>query len=154
MQARCLRSRREDLPRRACYYTQHMNKLIFALLGALFVVGLSVSTNAQAPMRVNFERGMDRTILTGTLRGYADKKSFVLRVKKGQRLTTQNIGKNYVTVEIVPPKGSKWEPDLAADCHDHHEVNPTAAGDYVIRVTECRKADRWRGTFRVRVVVR
>jgi len=131
-----------------------MNKLSTAVIAvfAFFIFGLAV--DAQTPTRVNFERGMDRTVLTGTLRGYADTKSFILRVRKGQKLTTENIGKNYITIEIDPPKGATYEPDLAADCHDHHEVSPTAPGDYVLRVVECRKADRWRGTFKLRVTVK
>ena len=125
--------------------------VLIAILTTMFLAALGAE--AQTPTRVNFERGLDRTVLTGTLHGYGDRKSFVLRVRKGQKLTTQNAGKNYITVDIVPPKGSAYEPDLAADCHDHHDVHPTAAGDYVIRVVECRKADSWRGTFKLRVTV-
>ena len=44
--------------------------------------------------------------------------------------------------------------DLAANCNNEHRVRPTAAGDYTITVTECKKADRWRGRFRLRVGVR
>ena len=52
------------------------------------------------------------------------------------------------------PPGSTYEPDLAADCHDRHTVQPTAKGDYKIRVTECRKADAYHGRFSFRVRVR
>lgn len=123
-------------------------------LALTFAVFAASATKAQAPVRITFNRGSDRTVITDTLRGYNDHKSFVIRVRKGQRLTTQNAGGNYITVDITPPRGSTYDADLAADCHDRHEVDPTAGGDYILRVTECQKADRWRGTFKLRVVVR
>jgi len=131
-----------------------MKKLFLVIFAVFATATLTSSADGQAPKRVNFERGMDRTVVTDTLRSYSDVKRFVLRVRKGQKLTTENIGKNYITVEIIPPKGSKYEPDLSADCHDRHEVDPTAGGDYIILVVECRKANRWRGTFRLRVTVK
>ena len=131
-----------------------MKRPLIFIAAAIAIASFGSYAQAQAPSRVTFARGSDRTILSGTLRGYGDHKSFLIRVRKGQKLTTQNAGNNYITVDITAPKGSTYEPDLAADCHDHHEVDPTAAGDYIIRVTECRKADRWRGTFKLKVIVR
>ncbi len=85
--------------------------------------------------------------------GFGPKRVYVIRVKAGQTLTTENAGDNYITVDIKAPKGSTYEPDLAANCHDQHEVTPTAAGDYIIAGTECQKADPWKGTFKFKVIV-
>ena len=104
--------------------------------------------------RINFKPGARSAIVTGTLSGYKSHKTFVIRVRKGQTMTTSNAGTNHITVDITAPRGSTYEPDMAADCHDRHEVSPTAAGDYKITVTECQKADRWKGKFKLRVKVR
>jgi hypothetical protein len=103
--------------------------------------------------RIKFKPGATSAVVTGKLSGYKSHKTFVIRVRNGQTMTTRNAGKHYITVDITAPPGSTYEPDLAADCHDHHVVTPTAAGDYKIKVTECRKADRWKGKFKLRVKV-
>ena len=123
---------------------------IAAVMAAMFVL----TVNAQKPTRITFKRGATSAEVTGTLSGYGSSKTYVIRVRGGQILTTRSTGKNPVTLEITAPPGSTYEPDLAADCHDRHEISPTAAGDYRIRVTECQKADPWRGSFRFRVSVR
>lgn len=104
--------------------------------------------------RINFARGAKSAVVTGTLNGYKSHKTFVIRVRKGQTLTTENVGKNYITIGVEAPPGSSYEQDMAADCHSNNEVTPTAAGDYTITVSECMKADRWRGTFKMRVKVK
>ncbi len=119
-------------------------------LAALFIFAAAASSQT----RIIFKPGARTAVVTGRLSGYKDHKTFVIRVRRGQTLTTGSAGINYITVDITAPRGSTYEPDLAADCHDRHEVTPTAAGDYIITVTECTKADRWRGRFRLRVTVR
>src|ERR1035437_5603906 len=111
------------------------------------------STAAFSQTRIHFNRGATTTVVTGTLNGYNSHRTYIIRVRNGQTLTTKSVGTNYITVGIEAPPGSTYEQDMAADCHDRNEVNPTAAGDYKITVTECRKADRWRGAFRMRVTV-
>ncbi len=103
--------------------------------------------------RITFKRGATSKIVTGTLNSYKSQRTFVIKVKKGQTLTTENVGKNHITIGIDAPKGSTYEQDMAADCHDRNEVNPTAAGDYKITVTECKKADAWKGSFKFKVAV-
>jgi hypothetical protein len=103
--------------------------------------------------RIKFKHGATSAVVKGKLSGYNSHKTFVIRVRSGQTLTTSNAGAHYITVEITAPPGSTYEPDLAADCHDHQIVTPTAAGDYKIKVTECRKANAWKGTFKLRVKV-
>jgi hypothetical protein len=130
-----------------------MNPLIRSSLitAAIFLLGAAAYSQTT---RIHFKHGATSAVVTGNLKGLKDKKVFVIRVRKGQVLTTENADDNYITVAVDPPKGTTFEDDMAADCHDKHEVNPTAAGDYKIYVTECLKADAWRGKFRLRVTVR
>ncbi|MEP6849768.1 MAG: hypothetical protein ABI999_13010 [Acidobacteriota bacterium] len=130
-----------------------MKKLTLALITSslFFVVASAVS--AQRPTRITFARGATTKVVTGTLNGYRSHQTYVIRVRKGQTLTTEAV-KNFITIGVEAPPGSTYEQDMAADCHDKNEVSPTARGDYTISVTECRKADRWRGTFKFRVTVK
>ena len=130
-------------------------KRITFLLAATALLMISASfAFSQAQKRIEFARGATSTVVTGSLSSYNDKRIFVIKVRRGQTLTTESIGKNYITVDIKPPRGARYDADLSANCHDDHRVRPTAPGDYIITVTECRKADRWRGRFRLRVGVR
>jgi hypothetical protein len=123
-----------------------------SLLLAFFIV-CSAAAFGQTT-RIKFSPGATSAVVTGTLSGYKSHKTFIIRVRHGQTMTTSNAGTHHITVDITAPPGSTYEPDLAADCHDHQEVKPTAAGDYKITVTECQKADRWKGKFKLRVKVR
>lgn len=120
---------------------------------AAALAAFSAAAHAQT-QRIKFARGATSAVVSGTLKSYKSKRTFVIRVRAGQTLTTEQAGGNAITVEIKPPAGSTWEPDMAADCHDRHEVSPTDAGDYFLTVTECQKADPYRGRFRLRVTVR
>lgn len=129
-----------------------MKKLI--LLSVALVVLSFGAMSASAQTRITFMRGATSKVVTGTLSGYKSHRTFVIHVRKGQTLETENAGNKLITVSIKAPPGSTYEQDMAADCHDRNEVNPTAAGDYRITVTECLKGDRWRGTFKFRVSVK
>lgn len=131
-----------------------MRRPFLALLAVSFLLTLGMSIMAQRPQRIVFPRGKSAATVSGTLTGYNSKRSFLIHVRRGQVLTTENIGNNSITISIEAPPGSTYEQDMAADCHDRNEVNPTSAGDYKITVVECRKADRWRGRFKFRVRVR
>lgn len=130
-------------------------KNLLLLTFTFFVLSLlSTAALAQAPTRINFARGTHEKTITGTLSGFKSSRTYVIRVGKGQTLTTKNAGKNYITISIEAPPGSTYEPDMAADCHDENDVSPTAKGDYKITVTECLKSAAWRGTFKFKVTAR
>ena len=131
-----------------------MKRITFLFAATAFVMLATSSAFSQAQKRIVFARGVTSTVATGTLNGYNDTRTFVIKVRRGQTLTTESAGNNHITVDIKAPRGARYEADLAADCHDRHRVPRTAPGDYIITVTECRKADRWRGRFRLRVGVR
>jgi hypothetical protein len=131
-----------------------MSKILSkAAITAAIVIVVSSAAYSQTTV-VNMRKGVNTVVLTGRLKGYRGHRTYSVRVRKGQTLTTESIGQNHITVDITAPRGSHYEPDLAADCHDRNEVSPTAAGIYMIRVNECTKADAWRGTFRLRLRVR
>lgn len=130
------------------------NFSLFAVI-ALMTFAFTATTYAQKhPTRIKFARGATEKTVSGTLSSWKAKRTFVIRVRKGQVLTTENTGDNSITISVTPPKGSHYEQDMAADCHDRNEVNPTAAGDYIITVVECKKADPWKGQFKFLITVR
>jgi hypothetical protein len=131
-----------------------MKKLIITIFAMTLVLVFSAVAFGQRTQRITFGKGRTSSMVTGTLTGYKSHRTFLIRVLNGQTLKTENAGNNYITISIEAPPGSTYEQDMAADCHDRNEVSPTAAGDYRITVTECLKADRWRGTFKFRVTVR
>ncbi len=131
-----------------------MKKLLLITF-AFFVLSIcSTAVLAQKPTTIKFARGTHQAIVTGTLSGYSSSRTYTIRVAKGQVITTENVGKNYITISIEAPPGSEYEQDMAADCHDKNEVTPTVAGVYKITVTECGKADAWKGTFKFKVTAR
>ncbi len=130
-----------------------MKTALRSLIIAVVIMTFSAIAFGQS-QRIKFARGATSAVVTGNLSGYKSKRTFVIKVRAGQKLTTAQVGSNAITVDIKPPAGSTWEPDMAADCHNRHEVEPTDAGDYILTVTECQKADPWRGKFRLRVTVR
>ena len=131
-----------------------MKKMILVISLLIAIFSFSAAAFGQKAQRITFAKGRTSAVVTGTLNGYKSHKTFTIRVRAGQTLTTENAGNNSITIGVEAPPGSTYEQDMAADCHDRNEVNPTAAGVYKITVTECLKADRWRGTFKFRVKVR
>jgi len=129
-----------------------MKKLILIAFAFVVLSVCSIAASAQVT-RIHFAHGQTSKVITGTLKGYKSHRTYVIFVKKGQTLTTEAV-KNSITIGVEAPPGSTYEQDMAADCHDRNEVNPTAKGDYKITVTECLKADAWRGTFKFRVTVK
>jgi hypothetical protein len=127
---------------------------VFTIFILSAIIGLcSAAVSAQRPVRITFAKGQKTKVITGTMNGYRSIRNYVIRVRKGQVLTTEAV-KQYITIGVEAPPGSDYEQDMAADCHDRNEVTPTAAGDYQISVTECKKADAWRGTFKFRITVK
>jgi hypothetical protein len=125
---------------------------IFALCFVLF----AAATFAFSQKRITFEHGSKQTVVAGNLNGYRSKKVFVIRVRRGQTLRTEQVktgaSNRYITVYIKAPNGASVG-DSDASCNNRREISPTRAGDYRIEVVECRKADPWRGSFRLKVRV-
>ena len=105
---------------------------------------------------VKFEAGATSTIVTGDLTDYVDSESFLVSVKSGQTLNTEQIkekdSNEYITVVISDSTG-KYVGDSDASCNNRKEIKPTVEGVYRVTVTECTKADQWRGKFKLKISV-
>ena len=126
----------------------------YFLWTVMAIVMCSITTFAQRPTRIVFNKGNHSAIISGTLLTYEGKREYLVRVRAGQAMKVESIGLKPVSIWIEGPAGSGYVQDLAADCHGRSEIAPTARGDYKLTVQECQKADAWRGTFRVKVTVR
>lgn len=133
------------------------NKIYISIvaIAALFVFSNAVF--AQNPTRVKFRKGATSAIASGKLNDYKSRKVFVVKVLSGQTLNTEQIkaenSARYITVSIKSPTGADVS-DSDASCNNRKEVAPTEAGDYTITVYECRKADAWRGKFKLKISVK
>ena len=125
-------------------------------LAALLLVFILIGdAAAQRTSRIRFARGAVRADVSSTLRSYRGERIFLIRVRDGQTIRTEQIGggRHPITIYITDPTG-QGVGDSDASCNNRREITPTVAGDYIIKVVECRKADPWRGSFRFRVTVR
>jgi hypothetical protein len=137
------------------------NEKVKVLLVAASLVGamlaMSVVANAQKLVRIKFARGATRANVTGTLSSYRSKRAYVVRVRAGQTLRTEQVsigrGSHPITIYIKDPL-VRSVGDSDASCNNRREITPTIAGDYRIEVVECQKADPWRGSFRFNIAVR
>lgn len=105
---------------------------------------------------IKFETGATSTVVTGDLTDYVDSDSFLVSVKQGQTLSTEQVkekdSNEFITVVIADSKG-KYLGDSDALCNNRKEIKATAADTYRITVTECVKADPWRGQFKLKISV-
>ena len=122
-------------------------------VAALIVILVPIISHAQT--RIDFRRGAVSASVSGTLNSYRSKRTYVIRVRDGQTLSTRQVGGSNrpITIFIKDPDGNEVG-DSDASCNNRKEITPTVAGDYRIEVIECRKADPWRGRFTFRVTVR
>jgi hypothetical protein len=129
---------------------------IFSLV-LIAVFGLQTFATGRPVKRIYFRRGATAAIVTGNLTGYRDSQKYLLKVRRNQTLQTVQIksdsSSSYITVAVRNPNGD-YVGDADASCNNRKEITPTVAGDYVLEVTECRKADAWRGSFRLFVAVK
>lgn len=126
-----------------------------ASLIAIMLIILSASNDLRAQTRIRFARGAARADVSGTLNGFRSKRTYVIRVRSGQTLRTQQVGGagRPITIAIKDSDGN-YVGDSDASCNNRKEISPTDAGEYTIEVVECQKADPWRGRFTFRVTVR
>lgn len=124
-------------------------------LAAVILILCSATTDLSAQTRIRFARGATRTDVSGTLNGFRGKRTYVIRVRSGQTLRTQQVGgsRRPITISVKDRDGNEVG-DSDASCNNRKEISPTEAGDYTIEVVECQKADPWRGRFTFRVTVR
>src|SRR4051812_11895588 len=107
---------------------------ILIIVVVLFFVAGAAAAFAQKATRITFAKGARTMTVSGHLNGYKGEKLYVVRLRKGQTLSTEQAGKNYITVGILDPSG-KDPTDMDLSCHSNHIVGKTKAGDYKISVS-------------------
>ena len=130
-------------------------RIVLMSLSVTFLLSAVSDLQAQTPTRIKFTRGAARANVSGSLNSFRSKRVYVIRVREGQTLRTEQIGAaaRRVTIFVKDPNGNEVG-DSDASCNNRREISPTEAGDYTIEVVECQKADPWRGHFTFRVTVR
>ena len=125
------------------------------LIAAVIAALLTSNALAQQTTRIKFRRGAIHANVSGTLNSFRSKRVFVIKVRDGQTLRTEQLGgaSRRITIFVKDATGNEVG-DADASCNDRKEVSPTVAGDYTIEVVECQKADPWLGRFTFRVTVR
>lgn len=131
-----------------------MKNIVISTILLVLVLVFSANAFGQKATRIKFARGATSATVSGGLTGYRDEKVYVIKVRAGQTIRTAQVGTSHqITIYIENPDGEEVG-DLDASCNNRREITATEAGDYHIRVVECQKADRWRGTFKLKVSVR
>lgn len=134
-----------------------MKRCLPILFVLIVTFAASASIFAQKATRITFYKSSKAATVSSSLRSFKDKKVYVIKVRKGQTLNTEQIraeaSAHYISVSIKSPSG-KDVTDSDASCNNRKEITPTEAGDYKITVYECQKADAWRGRFRLKVSVK
>jgi hypothetical protein len=128
-----------------------MKRLFGISLLVLFLFLLAIAAPAQT--RVHFAPGATSAVVTGSLNGFNSRRVYVIRVRRGQRLRVEQIGNSHLVSTTLEDPAGEDVSDMDASCNSHKDVSPTKRGDYTLTVGECRKADRWRGKFRLRIRV-
>src|SRR5215213_5398552 len=102
-----------------------MRKKLLFLSITIILVTLTTSAFGQKAQRITLGRGATTTIVTGALKGYKDRKVYLLRVRDGQTLSTEQVSSpsslHYITVGIDSPSGEEIS-DADASCNNRQEV--------------------------------
>ncbi|MEN9424433.1 MAG: hypothetical protein RL122_1816 [Pseudomonadota bacterium] len=111
--------------------------------------------SSTTPTRIKFAKGAISATVTGKLAGFESQQSYVIAVGKGQTMTVEqlNPANQRTTLGITAPNGADVS-DMDLSCNNSKKVSPTIAGDYTIRVSECMKADAWKGGYKLKVTVK
>jgi hypothetical protein len=100
--------------------------------------------------RIKFPRGATEATFTWAMNGFDDEQVLLIDVRAGQSLKIEDIGDNPVTLSVCDPDGKNVD-DYDLSCHGRFNLDKTKKGDYTVFVTECKKADPWKGDYRLKV---
>lgn len=123
-----------------------------ALSFLLILIVFSSAAFARPVKRINFAKGATKIVVTGRLNGFKDSQVYLINLRGDQDFTVEGIGDNRVSISVIGPGGEDVN-DYAADCHSNFNLPKTKKGNYKIVVTECMKADSWKGLFKIKVSV-
>ncbi len=124
-----------------------MRKIILILL----VLLVSATAFARPVKRIKFPKRATKVVVSGRLNNYNDSQKYLLRLRAGQTLKIES--NRSVTLSIIDPAGEDVM-DSDASCNSRATISSTVTGDYKIIVVECKKADAWKGNFRLNLSVR
>ena len=124
-----------------------MKKLFIAFL---MLIVISANVFARPVKRIKFAKGATETIVSGQLGGFKDSQVFLINLRADQTFTIEDVGDNRVTISVSDPSGKNVD-DYDASCHGNFQLPKTIRGDYRIKVTECMKADSWKGAFKIKI---
>lgn len=104
---------------------------------------------------IKFARGATTAAVKGTFSGFNQEQQYSIEVNKGQSMTVEQVnpGDQRTTIWLTDPKGEDAS-DADLSCNNKKQVKPTLAGTYVISVSECMKADPWKGAYTIKVTVK
>ncbi len=124
-----------------------MKKSFIALL---MLIVLLTTVFARPVKRIKFAKGATETTVSGKLNNFKDSQIYLISLRAGQTFTIEDVGDNPVTISVSDPNGKNVD-DYDLSCHGNFQLPKTKKGDYRIVVTECKKADPWKGTFKIKV---
>ena len=121
-----------------------------SFIGLLVLILVSTTVFARPIKRIKFAKGATETIVSGKLSNFKDSQIYLINLRAGQTFTIEDVGDNQVTISVSDPSGKNVD-DYDLSCHGNFQLPKTKKGDYRIVVTECKKADPWKGAFKIKV---
>ena len=111
------------------------------------------ATSAVEPIK--FAKGATTVTVTGKLSGFNEEKTYSIAVNKGQSMRVEQVnpGDKRTTIWLTDPKGGDAS-DADLSCNNKKQVSPTLVGTYIIKVSECMKADPWKGSYTLKISVK
>ena len=126
--------------------------MMFALVSSMSV---AMAEGRALIKPIKFARGASSALVKGTLSGFGSEQVYSIAVRQGQvmRVEQLNSGHQPTSLWLTDPQGEDAS-DADLSCNNKKRVSPTLAGTYIIRVSECMKADPWKGTYVLKITVK
>ncbi|HPY39431.1 MAG TPA: hypothetical protein PLM98_02840 [Thiolinea sp.] len=104
---------------------------------------------------IKFTHGASSATVTNDFLGFDEEHQYSVAVSKGQSMMVEQInpGEKRTTIWLTDPKGGDAS-DADLSCNNKKQVKPTLAGTYLIKVSECMKADPWKGSYTLKITVK
>jgi uncharacterized protein YgbK (DUF1537 family) len=132
------------------------------LISLLVLSGIACTTQADIissdqPTRLTFPPGETSITVSGSMKDKADQVLYVLRIREDQTLDIEQINENlhYVTTVLTNSKQEEVGTTTTdSPCQSSKHLSNSTAGDYILKVKQCAKAEAWQGSFKLKIKVR
>ena len=131
------------------------------LISLLTLSGIVLTTHAadivsdQQPIRLTFPPGETSITVSGSMKDKADQVLYVLRIREAQTLDIEQINENLHYVSTTLTNAKQQEVGTSdSPCQNSRHLSNSAAGDYILKVKLCAKAEPWQGSFKLKIKVR